>query len=297
MEITNLTPLRVFADVLATGSFTAAAAIHGVTQPAVSFHIRQLEQLFATTLIVREGRRAVATAAGSELLRHIGKIEREVQETVHDMVQFTAQESTQLRIGAGSTACATLLPDVLRLVRRSLPLTHLSVMTGTSPEIVRQLVAIDLDVGIITLPALDKSIATTPLFDDEIMVLAPAAMNLPEMIDPMSLQDHPAIMFQSAQVTRGRIDEWFNNAGLSFHPTMTVASLEALRELVALGMGYAIVSRLAILPDSMPGNLMLRSLTPSLFRTIGLASRRGQSSSHAVDIFSAALQQVIQQRN
>ncbi|MCA9834858.1 MAG: LysR family transcriptional regulator [Thermomicrobiales bacterium] len=296
MEITNLTPLRIFTDVIATGSFTAAAEIHGVTQPAVSFHVRQLEQSVGTTLIAREGKRAIATAAGVELLHHIARIEHEVQATIRDMAQFTAQESTQLRIGTGSTACATLLPGVLRLVRRSLPRTHLAVVTGTSPEITRKLVANDLDIGVITLPVRDRALISTPLFDDEIVLLAPATMMLLDEITPQSLQDHPSVMFESAHITRGLIADWFADAGLTFYPAMTVANLEALRELVALGMGYAILSRLALPQGTLSGDLVVRSLSPRLSRTIGLVTRRNQPGNHAAEIFIAALRQEIQKR-
>lgn len=296
MEITNLTPLRIFADVIATGSFTAAAELHGITQPAVSFHVRQLEQSAGTTLIAREGKRAVATAAGLELLGHITRIEQEVQATIRDMAMFTSQESTQLRIGTGSTACATLLPGVLRLVRRSLPRTHLMVVTGTSPEITRKLMAHDIDIGVVTLPVRERSLASLPLVDDEIVLLAPAGMPLPQDVTPQSLQDLPSVMFESAHITRGLIADWFADAGLTFHPTMTVANLEALRELIALGMGYAIVSRLALPNGALSGDLAVRSLSPRLFRTIGLVTRRNQPSNHAADIFLAALRQEIARR-
>ncbi|MCO5214996.1 MAG: LysR family transcriptional regulator [Thermomicrobiales bacterium] len=289
MNISNLTPLRIYADVIATGSFTAAAALHGITQPAVSFHIRNLEDSMGVTLIAREGRRAIPTAAGVELLKQFAKVERATEELVREMTQFTESDATSLRIGTGSTACATLIPAALRLLRRSLPRTHLSIITGTTPEITRQLVANDLDIGIVTLPVQERSISTTRLLDDEIVLVAPISMNLPAEITPQSLEEHPAIMFQSAQVTRALIDGWFAQAGMSFRPTMTVGSLEALRALVGLEMGYAILSRLAIAPGALPDQLVVRSLSPQLHRTIGLAMRRDEPVSRAVEVFSAAI--------
>lgn len=293
MDITNLTGLRIFADVIATGSFTAAANLHGVTQPAVSFHIRQLETMFGVPLISREGRRAVPTAAGAELLRNIAHIDQAVSNTIRAMDQFASTSAGELRIGTGSTACATLLPDVLRQLRRSLPGTEISVVTGNSPDIARRLAANEIDIGLVTLPVEGRTIQATPLFDDEIVLLAPPSLDLPDVVTPKVLYQHPAMMFESARVTRSLIDGWFAESGLTFHPAMTVGSLEAIRELVGMGMGYALISRLALPPDTSPSGLVVKSLSPQLFRTIGYAIRRDQSIPPATQLCIAALKQSV----
>lgn len=289
MELKNLTSLRIFADVVSTGSFTAAARLHGITQPAVSFHIRQLEAMFDVVLIAREGRKATPTAAGAELLRHIAVIDAAVGEAVRAMSQFSDKRSGTLRIGTGSTACATLLPRVLRLVQRSMPGIEISVVTGNSPEIARQLAAHELDIGLVTLPVEGRAIVGTSLFDDEIVMLAPSDLDVPDPVTPGVLLHHPAIMFESARVTRRLIDDWFAGSGLSFHPAMTVGSLEAIRELVGMGMGYALISRLALPEHRPPDGLVVRSLSPTLYRTIGYAVRRDQPTNAAIEVFLAAL--------
>ena len=289
MKLANLTGLRIFADVIATGSFTAAAELHGITQPAVSFHIRQLETMFDVPLIAREGRRAIPTAAGAELLRNVAHIDSAVGNTIRAMDQFSESGSGQLRIGTGSTACATLLPGVLRQLRRSLPGTEISVVTGNSPEIARKLAANEVDVGLVTLPVDGRTIQTTPLFEDEIVMIAPPSMELPDVITPDVLFQHPAMMFESARVTRSLIDGWFAEAGFTFHPAMTVGSLEAIRELVGMDMGYALLSRLALPTERSSDGLRVRSLSPQLFRTIGYAVRRDQSIPPATELFIAAV--------
>lgn len=291
MELTNLTGLRIFADVIATGSFTAAAELHGVTQPAVSFHIRQLETMFGVALIARDGRRAIPTAAGAELLRNIAHIDSAVGNTMRAMDAFSNVSGGELRIGTGSTACATLLPGVLRQLRRSLPGTEFSVVTGNSPEIARMLAANEIDVGLVTLPVEGRTIQSTPLFEDEIVMIAPPSMELPDVITPDVLFQYPAMMFESARVTRSLIDTWFADAGFTFHPAMTVGSLEAIRELVSMEMGYALLSRLALPEGDVADRLRVRSLSPHLFRTIGYAVRRDQSIPPATELFIAAVSQ------
>ena len=287
MKLTNLTGLSIFADVISRGSFTAAARIHGITQPAVSFHIRQLENTFGVPLVMREGKRAMPTAAGAELLRHIAHIERAVGNTIKAMEPFAGATAGALRIGTGSTACATLLPEVLRGVRRSLPGIDISVVTGNSPEIAAMLLADEIDVGLVTLPVEGRNLLTTPLFDDEIVMLAPPGMEIRDAT-PAELHQSPAIMFESARVTRTLIEGWFGRAGFTFHPHMTVGSLEAIRELVRLDMGYALLSRLAL--PTMTEDVRVVSLSPPMFRTIGYAMRKDRIVSPAVDTFVSAVQ-------
>lgn len=294
MSVSNLRSLRIFADVIGTGSFTAAADLHGMTQPAVSFHIRQLEEEIGTPLIARSGRKAIPTAAGAELLRHIAHIEAAVTDANRAMSQFTDAGSASLRIGTGSTAAAALLPAVLRLVRRSLPTVEISVVTGNSPEVARKLAADEIDIGLVTLPVQDRLVVTEPLFDDEIVVLAPAAMQLPESVPPQALADHPAMVYESARVTRSLIERWFSEAGIPFHPAMTVGSIEAVRELVAMEMGYAVVSRLALPAGGLPEGVEVRSLSPQLHRPIGYAVRRDHLPNPSRDVFLAALRKHIE---
>lgn len=290
MDGINLTGLRIFADVISTGSFTRAAELHGVTQPAVSFHIRRLETQFDVPLIAREGRRAIPTAAGAELLRNIAHIDSALANTLRAMNQFSDASGGQLRIGTGSTACATLLPPILRQLRRSLPGTEISVVTGNSPEIARKLAANELDVGVVTLPVEGRTIQATPLFEDEVVMLAPPSMDVTDEITPQVLHQQPAMMFESARVTRSLIERWFVGEGLTFHPAMTVGSLEAIRELVEMDMGYALLSRLALPADASPAGLRVRSLAPQLFRTIGYAIRRDHLTPPATEVFIAELE-------
>ena len=92
-------------------------------------------------------RRAIATAAGAELLRNIAQIDAAVGNTLQAMDRYAQSGGGYLRIATGSTACSTLLPGILRQLRRSLPGTEISVVTGNSPEIARKLAAGEIDVG------------------------------------------------------------------------------------------------------------------------------------------------------
>ncbi len=288
MNALNLKSLQVFVDVIAHGSFTAAAEHHEITQPAVSFHIRQLEERFGVALIERIGRRAIPTAAGSELLRHATRIDTAVEEMIATMTRFVPGNAGRLRIGTGAIPCIALLPPILRALRSTMPFLEITVMTGNSLDIVRAIEEDHIDVGIVTLPVAGRRLATRPLLDNEIIVLAPVGMELPDEVGPMDLLDHPPILFVAEGVTRTLIDTWFANASVSFHPAMSLGSVEAILELVQMGLGCALLSRMA-LKSEIPAGTSTHRLTPPLRRTIARATLRDRAADAGLDAFIALL--------
>ena len=114
----NLDALRTFAQVIELGSFSAAAERGGITQPAVSLQVRQLERRFGLKLVERVGRRAGPTAAGLELLTHIRAIDTALAQAEQAMTAHASQVAGRLRLGTGATACTYLLPPLLAGLRR-----------------------------------------------------------------------------------------------------------------------------------------------------------------------------------
>jgi len=126
----NLDQLRTFAAVVDQKSFSGAAARLGVTQPAVSLQVRQLEKRFGVKLIERVGRRAAATAAGAELLTHARDVEAALAAAADAMAPHAKGVAGRVRLGTGATACIYLLPKVLRDLRQRFPALDIVVSTG-----------------------------------------------------------------------------------------------------------------------------------------------------------------------
>src|SRR5271163_1175467 len=117
MRRLNLDQLEAFAAVVELGSFSAAAARLNLTQPAVSFQIRQLEQRLGLRLVERVGRRVQPTAAGLDLLPHIRRIDEAVAGAVAAMAHRASGVTGRVRLGTGATACIYLLPRLLSDLR------------------------------------------------------------------------------------------------------------------------------------------------------------------------------------
>ena len=133
----NLDQLGAFVTVIARGSFSGAAEHLGLTQPAVSLQVRQLEKRLGTALIERVGRRARPTAAGAELLDHAARIDATVSAALEAVGRHAAGTVGRVRLGTGATACIFLLPPLLGRLRRAHPNLEITVTTGNTPEIVK----------------------------------------------------------------------------------------------------------------------------------------------------------------
>jgi DNA-binding transcriptional LysR family regulator len=268
----NLDQLEAFAVVVELGSFSAAAARLNLTQPAISFQLRQLERRLGVRLVERIGRRAQPTAAGLDLLPHIGRIEAVVAGALDAMAGHAEGVAGRVRIGTGATACIYLLPPLLSELRRRFPRLEIVVRTGNSPEILRALEDNALDVALVTLPAPGRIFAVEKLLDDEIVAVFPPGAQPPAMRTPAVLAEWPVLLYEPGGHARRVIDDWFRQAGVASKPVMELGSIEAIKELVAAGLGCGLLPLLAMHGNN--GSLLAHSLAPPLYREIGLVVRR-----------------------
>ena len=274
MNELNLDQLRAFADVAELGSFTAAAERRGVTQPAVSLQVRQLERRLGVPLVERIGRRCQPTRAGMELLGYARELNGVVSAAVEAMARHGKEVSGRVRIGTGATACIYLLPPVLKELRRRFPSLEITVSTGNTADFVKAIEENAIDVGLVTLPVSGRILDVTPVLDDEFVLIAPAGTVLPARIDAEAVKSLPLILFEPGGRTRLLADEWLSRAGVSLQPIMSLGSVEAIKELVGAGLGCAILPGMSVAGDGLPSGVVAGSLYPTLKRTLGLVVRR-----------------------
>lgn len=295
----NLDHLQTFADVVRLGSFSAAAARLNLTQPAVSLQVRQLEQKLGVRLIERVGRKAAPTAAGRELLAHAGTIDAAVNTALETVAQHTRAVTGRVRIGIGATACIHFLPPVLADLRKRYPLLELVVNTGNAPEMLRDIEENRLDIGLVTLPPareggrvrnLSRALEITTLLHDDFVAIFDKSATPPATVTPASLQALPLIIPEPGGHTRSLIESWFAAAEQSWKPVMELDSVEAIKRLIAAGLGCSVLPGMALsTPESQRG-LIVRALKPKLTRQLALAIRRDKPLSRGLREAIASLQ-------
>lgn len=285
----DLRQVRSFMDVADLGSFSAAADKAGLTQPAISLHIRLLEKQLGVRLIERVGRRAQPTAAGRDFLVHARRIAEEVAHALDTVVPHRNGASGRLRIGTGATTCIYLLPPVLGKIRKTMPGLDIEVQTGNTPDILRLLEANTVDAAVVSLPASGRSLDIREIYLDEMVAAFPAgSVSDDQAMSAAFLSTQPLLLYEGGN-TGKLTDQWFTAGGHTVQPAMQLGSVEAIKKMTEAGLGIAIVPRMAVEQKDGTSGLAWRSLTPPLERRIALALRRDKHMTAPLRALAAAL--------
>ncbi|ARA83819.1 LysR family transcriptional regulator [Pseudomonas ficuserectae] len=283
MRRLNLNHLHTFSLVIAHGSFSAAAERLHLTQPAVSLQIRQLEDQLNLKLIERVGKRLKPTSAGTTLLEHIARIDAVVEDALLELSSHASGVAGKVAIGTGATACIHLLPPMLQALRRRFAQLDVRVSTGNTDGILKAVEENRLDLALVTLPASGRSLHITPLLEDEfVAIFASSQQPIAAEMTPEHLCELPLVVFEAGSSTRLLINEWFLQAGIRIKPVMELGSIEAIKEMVAAGLGYSIVPRMAVAAVHHRRGLQVLQLVPGLSRTLGIALRQDKPVSKAL---------------
>ncbi|MBX3501003.1 MAG: LysR family transcriptional regulator [Alphaproteobacteria bacterium] len=275
MRDLRLDQLHTFTRVIELGGFSAAAERLGISQPAVSLQVRQLEKRLGVRLVERVGKRAMATDSGRRLLAHAGRIEEAVGAALDDLAAYGDGAFGRVRIGTGATASIYLLPPILRDLRRRFPALEITVTSQNTIDVLKALEGNAVDIGLVTLPAPGRAFAVTPLLDDDFVAIAPAEGEpLPRTVTAAQLARRPLILYETAGNTRRLTDAWFTRAGVHPTPVMDLGNVEAIKQLVAAGLGVAVLPGSAIRRRGERLPITTHTLSPRLSRKLALVMRR-----------------------
>lgn len=294
MKDLKLDKLRSFVEVIKCGSFSSAGDKLQLTQPAVSQQIRYLEKSLGVRLIERVGKRAVPTAAGNVLLNHALKIDAAVTLALDEIATHTEGVLGNVQIGTGATACTYLLPPVLKILKRDYSALDITVKTGNTPDILKALENNTLDIGLVTLPATGRMFDITPILNDDLVAISAVDdhSELPPTITPESLADLPLVLYGSGGNTRRVIDNWFQQAGIKSNPIMELDSVEAIKQLIAAGLGYAILPVSSLHSDGITKQLRIHRLSPKIHRQLALVIRQDKPVHKGLQVTIKALQKI-----
>ncbi|HKR01279.1 MAG TPA: LysR family transcriptional regulator [Pyrinomonadaceae bacterium] len=240
----ELRQLKAFAAIAETGTFTAGAQRVHITQAAISMQIRQLEIELGTPLFVRAPRRVILTEAGEALLERTRRILREHDAAVAEIAELAGAERGRLRIGSASAmVSADPLPQILKELRERYPRAEVSIVSGTSEALVRQILAGDLDVAFVSLPVEARGIQTEVLSRDQLVAIACPRHQMAKqtVVSVFMLAGEKLILGERGGNTRRLIDNLFEEAGVQPSVVMELSRLAAIKRMVEEDMGVGIV--------------------------------------------------------
>lgn len=163
--------LRVFQTVARKLSFTKAANELYISQPAVTRHVRELEQELGLRLFERRGNSIVLTPAGTLLLAHADAVEGLWRDTAFKLSTLKNQLAGTLRLGASTTNAQYVLPPVLARYHRQFPDVTVSMINGNTEQIEQSLLHKQIDLGLIEGAGRNPELTYTEFLADEIVAV------------------------------------------------------------------------------------------------------------------------------
>jgi len=255
----DIRQLSAFVAIAETHTFTAAAQRVHVTQAAISMQIRQLEQEVGIPLFIRTPRRVVLTEAGEKLLVRAQLILREHEATLAELAALAGAERGRLRIGSASAmVTADPLPRILKELRNQHPLAEVSVSSGTSEALVKQILSGELDIAFVSLPVEARAIETELLSDDQLVDIASPRHRLAKqrVVSAFVLAGEKLILGERGGNTRRLIDEFFAATGLRPTVAMELSRQAAIKRMVEVDMGVGIVPLNSVREEVAAGRLV-----------------------------------------
>lgn len=282
--------LQAFHAVAKHRSFTKAADALCMTQPAVTFQIRQLEEHFHTRLFDRANGRIALTPTGLVALEYAERILALHSELDEKVKELTGQEVGVLMIGASTTIAEFLLPRVLGEFKSRHPGIVPQLSVANSEAVQARVAERALDLGFIEGDSHLRTLVTEVCCEDELRVVCAPAHPLArrKTLALGALTEHAYISREVGSGTREVIDRYLEKSGLapdSLQIIMEASSPEALKGLVATGLGFAIMSRATAEKEVRLGDLVQIPLEPPLIRHLSVVYPRERIHSKVVNEF------------
>lgn len=272
--------LKVFHTVARLLSFTKAAEALHMTQPAVTFQVRQLEEYFNTRLFDRTHNKVNLTPAGqrvSEFAERIFDLYAEMENSVRDL---TGEISGALTIGASTTIAEYMLPALLGEFKERYPDINLRLKVSNSESIVSMVEHNVIDLGVVESPVTNKNLIVEVCHDDRLVVVTAPDHELAKRggkVKAAEILKYPFISREEGSGTREVImqylvEEKINPSDLNV--TLELGSPEAIKGAVEAGMGITIISRSIIDKELKLNTLCELQLDPPLSRPFSFVRQR-----------------------
>lgn len=282
--------LQVFHAVAKQMSFTKAADVLFMTQPAVTFQIKQLEEHFNTRLFERGHGRISLTPAGEVVLKYAEKILSLSAELDTRLREMTGRLSGPLLVGASMTIAEFMLPRVLGEFKSLHAEVQPKLTVGNSEAIEGRVAEHTLDIGLIEAPTHQPSLLTEVVCEDEMQVIVAASHPLAKnkVLTPKQLVGHALVSRETGSGTREFTDLYFRNAGVAekdLGMIMELGSSEAVKGVIGTGLGYSILSRVTAEKEQKLGELVAIPLQPKLLRSLSMVYPKEKFRSRLVNTF------------
>jgi len=219
----RLNQIRFFLAAVETGSIRAAARKLGVSSPAITKGLRQLEQELHVGLVERTRHGVVATPAGRAFVTRARVVQSELRKAEEEFAQFAGGQAGSVTFASGPTAMILIVPEALTLFRRQCPDARVRIVEGMGPAMLPLVRDETLDFAMVFRPEgkLESGLRFRPLFRDDFVIAARKGHPLRNEGSLARLVDAPWLTFSARDPGWVKLGEAFSSAGLPAPRSMT----------------------------------------------------------------------------
>lgn len=272
----ELTHLRSFYVIARERSVTRAATRLGLSQPALSIRIKALEAALGEALFARQRKQMQLTQAGEILYRHVQTVLTTLEEARTEVAELHQLLRGHLAMATSDTNSTYILPEVLRQFCAHYPHVRIDIRNKMSSQVLQLVLDHEVDFGMATLPMAHRQVMTETLFSREDVVICPVDHPLSRVsaVSLAQVSPYPLLALSPGSTSRQLLDLAFKHAGVPMHVAMNLGSMEVIKRFVEIGLGVAIVPRVAVAEEVQRGRLAALPVEDLAGREIGLVERK-----------------------
>ena len=271
----NLRQLESFVRVAELGSFSKAARVLDIAQPALSRQVRLLETDLRETLLLRNGRGVSLTPAGRRLFEHGVQILQQVAQARADLGAQRDAPVGQVTIGLPPSVGRRLTQPLIEAFRAQLPRARVTIVEGLSAHIAEWIASGRADLGLVYNPELSPVLEFTPLRREALCLVQPAVRGRkspPPTVRLAEIGDYPLILPERHQSLRKLLESQATLAGVRLDVACEVSSIPAIIDLVCARLGNAVLHASAVAASGRGAELCVRRIVrPELPSVLCLA--------------------------
>lgn len=293
----NLRQIEYFIHVAELGSFSKAAVLLDIAQPALSRQVRALETELRETLLLRNGRGVTLTDAGRRLLEHGQGILQRVAEARDDLGARRDEPVGHIVVGLPPSLARRLTLPLIEMFSAELPKAKLAIIEGFSVHISEWLASGRVDLGLVYNPEPTPGIEITPVLEERLCLIGMASGTRARSATLKDIARYPLVMPQRGHIFRKLMETHAALAGVKLNVAWEVSSVPAILDLVLGGHGYAALTDSAIRMHAQRDQLSVTPIRdPQITSTLCLAMSAQKRRTPLIDHTAKALAELCRTR-
>jgi LysR family transcriptional regulator, transcriptional activator of the cysJI operon len=280
----HIETLKVFCDVVETGSFSMAASQNFITQSAVSQQLRTLESKYHCKLLERGRSGAKPTPAGDILYRASREILERYREIETQLQESAKVVSGSLRIAIVYSVGLHELPPYLKEYLREFQQVNVHVEYSRPNKIYDDVIAGRIDLGIVAYPAKHPQVTVTPFREDRLVLVVPPNHPFSSLrkINIARLEGETFVGYEREISTRKAIDQLLKDHNVNVHYAAEYDNIETIKRAVEIEQGMAVVPLASVQHELAQGTMKVVHLSEeTLLRPLGIIHKKGRHLSPA----------------